>query len=98
MKKLLLSVSALFFVAYASSQVICKGVSPAAIAGNYTFTWADPAGGWGTPDFLTPNTWVEDTLMLVEETNFVTTATSTMQFDMQRESKSGLRIAKLCRQ
>ena len=67
MKKLLLSVSALFFVAYASSQVICKGISPAAIAGNYTFTWADPAGGWGTPDFLTPNTWVEDTLMLVED-------------------------------
>ena len=67
MKKLLLSVSALFFVAYASSQVICKGVSPAAIAGNYTFTWSDPAGGWGTPDFLIPNTWVEDTLMLVED-------------------------------
>ncbi len=67
MKKLLLSISALFFVAYASSQVICKGVSPAAIAGNYTFTWADPPGGWGTPDFLIPNTWVEDTLMLVED-------------------------------
>ena len=67
MKKLLLSVSALFFVAYASSQVICKGISPAAITGNYTFTWSDPAGGWGTPDFLIPNTWVEDTLMLVED-------------------------------
>ncbi|MFM1809857.1 MAG: hypothetical protein RLZZ382_1082, partial [Bacteroidota bacterium] len=67
MKKLLLSVSALFFVAYASSQVICKGISPASITGNYTFTWADPAGGWGTPDFLIPNTWVEDTLMLVED-------------------------------
>ena len=67
MKKLLLSVSALFFVAYASSQVICKGISPAAIAGNYTFTWSPPSGGWGTPDFLIPNTWVEDTLMLVED-------------------------------
>jgi hypothetical protein len=67
MKKLLLSVSALFFVAYASSQVICKGISPAAIAGNYTFTWADPAGGWSTPDFLTPNTWVEDTLMMAND-------------------------------
>ncbi|MEY3048026.1 MAG: hypothetical protein RL365_64 [Bacteroidota bacterium] len=67
MKKLLLSVSALFLVAYASTQVICKGISPAAIAGNYTFTWADPAIGWGTPDFLIPNTWVEDTLMLVED-------------------------------
>ena len=67
MKKLLLSLSALFFVAYASSQVICKGISPANIAGNYTFSWADPAGGWGTPDFLIPNTWVEDTLMMVED-------------------------------
>ncbi|MFM1893114.1 MAG: hypothetical protein RIQ90_280 [Bacteroidota bacterium] len=67
MKKLLLSISALFVVVYASSQVIVKGISPAGIAGNYTFTWADPAGGWGTPDFLIPNTWVEDTLMLVDD-------------------------------
>jgi hypothetical protein len=67
MKKLLLSVSALFFVAYASSQVICKGVSPSNIAGNYTFSWAPPTGGWGTPDFLIPNTFVEDTLMMVDD-------------------------------
>jgi hypothetical protein len=67
MKKLLLSVSALFFVAYASSQVICKGVSPSNIAGNYTFSWAPPTGGWGTPDFLIPNTFVEDTLMIVDD-------------------------------
>ena len=62
MKKILLSFSACLMVAYASSQVICKGVSPSNIAGNYTFSWAPPTGGWGTPDFLIPNTFVEDTL------------------------------------
>ena len=67
MKKILLSFSACLIVAYASSQVICKGVSPSNIAGNYTFSWAPPTGGWGTPDFLIPNTFVEDTLMMVDD-------------------------------
>jgi hypothetical protein len=67
MKKILLSFSACLMVAYASSQVICKGVSPSNIAGNYTFSWAPPTGGWGTPDFLIPNTFVEDTLMMVDD-------------------------------
>lgn len=67
MKKLLLSISALFVFALAHGQIAVKGISPAAIAGNYTFSWADPAGGWGTPDFTVPNTWVEDTLMMVED-------------------------------
>ena len=67
MKKILLSFSACLIVAYASSQVICKGVSPSNIAGNYTFTWAPPTGGWDTPDFLIPNTFVEDTLMMVDD-------------------------------
>jgi hypothetical protein len=51
----------------AHGQIAVKGISPGAIAGNYTFSWADPAGGWGTPDFTVPNTWVEDTLMMVED-------------------------------
>ena len=67
MKKLLLSLSALLFTAYASAQVIVAGISPAPIVGNYTFSWAAPSGGWGTPDFTIPNTFVEDTLMLVED-------------------------------
>ena len=67
MKKLLLSISALFVFAVAHGQIAVKGISPGAIAGNYTFSWADPAGGWGTPDFTVPNTWVEDTLMMVED-------------------------------
>lgn len=67
MKKLLLSIGALFVFAVAHGQIAVKGISPGAIAGNYTFSWADPAGGWGTPDFTVPNTWVEDTLMMVED-------------------------------
>jgi hypothetical protein len=67
MKKLLLSIGALFVFAVTHGQIAVKGISPGAIAGNYTFSWADPAGGWGTPDFTVPNTWVEDTLMMVED-------------------------------
>jgi len=53
--------------AAASAQVIVAGVSPQNIVANYTHTWADPAGGWGTPDFNIPNTFVEDTIMLVDD-------------------------------
>lgn len=67
MKKLLLSISTIFVFVLANGQIAVKGISPAAIAGNYTFSWCDPAGGWGTPDFAVPNTWVEDTLMMVED-------------------------------
>ncbi len=50
------------------SQVICTGVSPANITGNYAFTWADPAGlDWSTPDFLIPGQFVEDTLMIIND-------------------------------
>lgn len=50
------------------SQVVCAGVSPASIAGNYVFEWADPGGGdWATPDFLVTGTFVEDTLMMVDD-------------------------------
>ncbi len=68
MRKLLLSLTMVAAGFWAQSQVICAGVSPAAIVGNYGFTWADPAGGdWSTPDFLVPGTFVEDTIMLVED-------------------------------
>ncbi len=64
MKKMLLSLAVIATGFSAQSQVICAGVSPAPIVGNYVFTWADPAGGdWTTPDFLIPGTFVEDTLM-----------------------------------
>ncbi|PHR26754.1 MAG: hypothetical protein COA38_14310 [Fluviicola sp.] len=68
MKKVLLSLAVIATGFAAQSQVICAGVSPAAIVGNYDFTWADPAGGdWTTPDFLIPGTFVEDTLVIVDD-------------------------------
>jgi len=68
MKKLLLSVAVVACGFAANSQVVVAGVSPAAIQGNYAFTWADPAGGdWGSPDFLTPGIFVEDTLQILDD-------------------------------
>ena len=68
MKKLLLTLAIATTGFWASSQVICAGISPAAIEGNYTFTWADPAGGgWSCPDFLIPGVFVQDTLEMAED-------------------------------
>ncbi|MEY3085789.1 MAG: hypothetical protein RL037_1969 [Bacteroidota bacterium] len=67
MKKILLSLSIVVSAVASNAQVIVSGVSPQNIVANYTHTWADPAGGWGTPDFNIPNTNVEDTLMLVDD-------------------------------
>jgi hypothetical protein len=67
MKKTLLFIAAIVsgFVAYSQSVVL--GISPAAVEGSYDHTWADPAGGWATPDFNIPNTYVQGELMLVED-------------------------------
>jgi len=46
---------------------VVVGVSPTAIVGSYQHSWADPASGWATPDFNVPGTFVQDTLMLVED-------------------------------
>jgi hypothetical protein len=67
MRKLLLTISAVALTFMSNAQVIVAGVSPQPIVANYTFTWADPVSGWGTPDFLIPGTYVEDTLMLVDD-------------------------------
>jgi hypothetical protein len=68
MKKLLLSIFVIASTSLSFGQVICAGVSPASIQGNYEFTWADPGGGdWLTPDFLIPGTFVEDTLMIIDD-------------------------------
>jgi hypothetical protein len=65
MKKLLLIFAVVGASFMSGAQVICAVQSPGNIAGNYGFSWADPANGdWSTPDFLIPGTWVEDTLML----------------------------------
>ena len=68
MKKILLSLAVIASAFAANSQVICAGISPASIAGNYVFEWADPGGlDWTTPDFLVPNTFIEDTLIMVND-------------------------------
>ena len=68
MKKLILSLIAVAFAYASTAQVVVRGVSPAAIAVNYEFTWADPAGGdWSCPDFLIPNTYVEAPLMIADD-------------------------------
>ena len=52
----------------ASSQIIVQGISPAPIVTSYGFSWADPGGGdWSSPDFNIPGTFIQDTLMLVED-------------------------------
>ena len=51
-----------------SAQVVLKGVSPSVAGMSFDFTWADPTGGgWSTPDFNQPNTFVQDTLELVND-------------------------------
>ncbi len=70
MKKLLLSLVVVATGFWANSQVICAGISPSNIVGNYVFTWADPnsaGSNWATPDFLTPGVFVQDTLMIVDD-------------------------------
>ncbi|NDC27952.1 MAG: hypothetical protein EBZ94_01265, partial [Crocinitomicaceae bacterium] len=64
MKKILLSFSLISFAYFTNAQVIVAGVSPSNIVGNYPNAWADPAGGWGTPNFLIPGTYIQDTLMM----------------------------------
>ena len=68
MNKFLLSFSIVSFAYFTNAQVIVAGVSPSNIVGNYANSWADPAGGdWTTPNFLIPGTFVEDTLMMVDD-------------------------------
>lgn len=68
MKKILLSLAVIAVGFSAQSQVIAAGVSPASIAGNYNFTWADPGGGdWSTPDFLIPGTYIQGCLEMAED-------------------------------
>ena len=67
MKKTLLFISSIVTGLCAYSQSVLLGISPVAVEGSYTHTWADPAGGWATPDFNIPGTYVQGDLMLVED-------------------------------
>jgi hypothetical protein len=67
MKKLLLIIAVTGATMWSQAQVIFAVQSPASIEGNYAFSWADPAGGWGTPNFNIPGTYVEGELMIVDD-------------------------------
>ena len=67
MKKLLLIIAVTGATMWSQAQVIFAVQSPASIEGNYEFSWADPAGGWGSPDFNIPGTFVEGELMIVDD-------------------------------
>ena len=50
------------------AQIIVQGVSPAPIVSSYNFSWGDPTGGgWSSPNFNIPGTFVKDTVMLLED-------------------------------
>jgi len=53
MKKLF-TILCLYLVNSMSAQVIFYVENPADLEGNYEMTWADPAGGWGSPDLNDP--------------------------------------------
>jgi hypothetical protein len=67
MKKKLLILSLMMLAFNVGAQIFVQGVSPQNITGNYVHTWADPASGWGTPDFNVYGNYVQDTLMLVDD-------------------------------
>lgn len=76
MKTILLSISAIALSSAAWSQVIVAGVSPASVVASYDFGvqthegWPGQAGDgtWSLAmDFNIPGTYVEDTLMLVDD-------------------------------
>jgi hypothetical protein len=67
MKRLLLFIFLISSTNFISAQVVCAGVSPASIAGNYSFDWSDPANGWASPDFNVPGTSVTGELVLVDD-------------------------------
>lgn len=76
MKKLILSIALVGSSFMYNAQVILAVTdigSP--IAGNYEFTWGDPAGGWGTPDFLIPGTFIVGELLQVNDGTPGTNAT-----------------------
>jgi len=67
MKKLLLIIAVTSATMWSQAQVIFAVQSPASIEGNYDFSWADPAEGWGSPDFNIPGTFVEGELMIADD-------------------------------
>lgn len=49
MKRVLFTMTLGLAAFYSNAQAVFNVKSPAGIAGNYDFTWADPASAWGPP-------------------------------------------------
>jgi hypothetical protein len=54
-------------ISQANAQVIFYVETPPPLVGNYEMTWADPGGGWGTPDLNNPANAILDTLVFVDD-------------------------------
>ncbi|MFN5415727.1 MAG: PA domain-containing protein [Flavobacteriia bacterium] len=67
MKKILFTLVIGLSCSFAKSQAVFNVTNPSSISGNYDFTWADPAGGWSSPDFNVQGTFIEDTLMVADD-------------------------------
>lgn len=66
-RKILLFCGLMLSFLYGRSQIIVFVQEPPGLVGSYDFTWADPAGGWGTPDLNIPANAITDTLAFVDE-------------------------------
>lgn len=82
MKKFLLSFVLLFGLLSVRAQVILNVENPMSLEGNLDFTWADPAGGWGSPDLNIPANAVTGTLgFAYDDGNSTTTLCTTGSAD-----------------
>ena len=67
MKLLLYSLVLILTPGLINAQINFNVLEPPSVAGYYDFTWGYPSNGWGSPDFNIPDTYVQDTLMFVED-------------------------------
>jgi hypothetical protein len=67
MKKVLLSIAFGLSIIMMKAQVVFNVQSPSNLAGNYTMTYADPAGGWGNADLMDPANSVTGNLAIVDD-------------------------------
>lgn len=49
------------------TQINFSVLEPVSVSVDYNFTCGMPENDWGSPDFNVPNTYIQDTLMLVED-------------------------------
>ena len=69
MKLLFYSIVLILTPGLINAQINFNVLEPPSVAGYYDFTWGDDQGmwAWGSPDFNIPGTFVQDTLMFVDD-------------------------------